>query len=139
MKRVDALSDFLDTRQEHENSSFFLRLIDNMVDSSRYQLSVQVRENARASGWESYRVIHTVRAIDCLNGRRTSFIKTYIEILFSIGKQIFFILLLSVSIRRRVITNKVDEVLEVPVISFVSSLVQSIPENSSPTYPLPGA
>ena len=93
-----------------------------MVDSSRYQLSMQVRENGRASRWEPYRVIHTVRAVACLNGRRTSFVKTYVEILFSISKQIFVILLLSASIRRRVIIDDVDEVLEVPVISFVSSL-----------------
>ena len=94
-----------------------------MVDSSRYQLSMQVSENAWASGWESYRVVHTVRAANCLNGRRTPFVKAYIKILFSINKQIFVILLLSASIRRRVIIDEVDEILEVPVISLSTPLV----------------
>jgi hypothetical protein len=57
-----------------------------------------------------------------LNGRRTSFVKTYVEILFSISKQIFVLLLLSASVCRRVITDEVDEVLEIPVTLFVSSL-----------------
>jgi len=63
-----------------------------------------------------------VGAVNCLNGRRTSFVKTYIEILFSISKQIFVLLLLSASVRRRVIIDEVDEVLEVPIAFFVSTL-----------------
>lgn len=75
----------------------------------------------RVSGWELYRVIHTVGAVNCLNGCRTSFVETYVEILFSISKQIFVLLLLSASVRRRIIIDEVDEVLEVPV-TFLSAL-----------------
>lgn len=69
----------------------------------------------------TYLVIHTIRAADCLNGHRTSFVKTYIETLFSISKQIFVVLSLSAFICRRVITDEVDKVLKEPVILIVSS------------------
>ncbi len=74
---------------------------------------------------EPYHVIHTVRAANCLHGCCTAFIETDIEILFSINWQVFIFLFLSTSIRGRgrTIIDEVDEILEEPVDSTISSPV----------------